>query len=144
MARLLAPQGVPLFHHPLQHVPVPHVGALQLHAVLLGVDVEAQVGHDGGHHRIAGELALVLHVQAAGGHDLVAVDEVAQLIHRQTPVGVPVEGDAHVVVARLHHGGQGVHVGGAAAVVDVHPVGVGVDDVGAQLGEAVEEPGCSG
>ena len=144
MSRLLATQAVALGHHSLQHVPVPYVSALQLHVPLPGVDVEAQVGHDGGHHRISGQHTLVLHIQAAGGHDLVPIDKIAQLIHRQTPVGVPVEGDAHVVVARLHHGGQGVHVGGATAVVDVHPIRVGVDDIGAQLGESVEQPGGGG
>ena len=35
-------------------------------------------------------------------------------------------------------------MGGAALLVDVHPVGVGVDDVGAQLGEAVKQPGGGG
>ena len=106
--------------------------------------MQAQVGHDGGHHGTAGQAALVLQVHAAGGHDLVAVDEVAQLIHRQAAVRVAVKGDADVIAARLHHGGQAVQVGGAALVVDVHTVRVGVDDVGAQLGELVEEAGSGG
>ncbi len=35
-------------------------------------------------------------------------------------------------------------MGGAALVVDVHPVRVGVDHVGLELGEAVEQPGGGG
>jgi len=35
-------------------------------------------------------------------------------------------------------------VGGTALFVDVDPVRVGVDDVGAQLGEAVEQAGGGG
>ena len=35
-------------------------------------------------------------------------------------------------------------MGGTALVVDVHPVGVGVDHVGAELGEAVEQAGGGG
>ena len=35
-------------------------------------------------------------------------------------------------------------MGGAAAVVDVDPVGIGVDHVGVQIGEAVEQPGRRG
>ena len=35
-------------------------------------------------------------------------------------------------------------MGGAALVVDVHPVGVGVDHISAELGEAVEQTGGSG
>ena len=144
MAGLLAADGIALLQHPLQHVPVAHVGALQLHAVLLHKSVQPQVGHHRGHHCLAGQLALLQHIQTAGGHDLVPVDEVAQLVHRQAPVCVAVKGDADVIAAGLDHGGQGIGVGGAALVVDVHPVGVGVDHVGAQLGEAVKQPGGGG
>ena len=106
--------------------------------------MQAQIGHHCGHDGIAGQPALVQQVQAAGSHDLVAIDQTALLVHRQAAVGVAVEGDADVVAAGLYHGGQAVHVGGAAPLVDVHPVGVGVDHVSAQLGEAVEQPGSGG
>ena len=144
MARLLAAQDITLLHHALQHVPVAYVGALHLQAVLFGKHMQAQVGHDRGHHRITGQLALALQIQTAGGHHLVAVNEHTVLVHGQAPVGVTVEGDADVVAARLYHGSQRIHVGRTAFIVDVDAVGVGIDNVGTQLGELVKEPGRSG
>ena len=106
--------------------------------------MQAQVAHYSGHHRVAGQLSPAHQVLAADGHNLVAVNLVAQLVAGQAAVGVAVKGNAQIVAAGLDHGAQLVQVGGAAAVVDVHAVGVGVDDVGVQLGETVKQPGGSG
>src|SRR5699024_1852304 len=86
------------------------------------------------------QLALLQQFQAAGGDDLIAVDLLPGLVHHEAAVGVPVEGHAQIVVARLHHGLEALQVGGAAAAVDVHPVGVGVDDVGVEVVKPVKEP----
>ena len=144
VSRLLSPDGVALLQHTLQHVAVAHGGALQVHTVLFGEQMQPQIGHDGGHHCVSWQLPLPLHVQAACRHDLVAVDQLPPLIHCQAAVCVAVKGDADVIAPSPDHGGQGVHVGGTALFVDVDPVRVGVDDVGAQLGEAVEQAGGGG
>ena len=144
MSRLLSSNGIALLQHTLQHVAVAHGGALQVHPVLFGEQMQPQIGHDGGHHRVSWQLPLPLHVQTACRHDLVAVDQLPPLIHCQAAVCVAVKGDTDVIAPSPYHVGQGVHVGGTALFVDVDPVRVGVDDVGAQLGEAVEQAGGGG
>ncbi len=57
-------------------------------------------------------------------HDLVAVDHRAGGVDRQAAVGVAVVGDAEVGAVLDDGGLEPVQVGGAAAVVDVEPVGL--------------------
>ena len=108
---------------------VAHGGAHQVQAVFLAVLMQAKVGHDGGHHGVAGELPLALELGGADGHDLVAVDGIPLLVHQQAAVGVAVEGDAQIVPAGNNAPGQGLQMGGAAAVVDVDAVRLRVDEV---------------
>ena len=86
VSRLLSSNGIALLQHTLQHVAVAHGGALQVHPVLFGEQMQPQIGHDGGHHRVSWQLPLPLHVQTACRHDLVAVDQLPPLIHCQTAV----------------------------------------------------------
>ena len=107
-------------------------------------DMEAQIAHDRGHQSVSGKKPPLLQVQAAGGNDLVAVDFLPGFIYHEAPVRVPVEGHAQIVSSRCHHTFEPFQVGGAALVVDVHPVGPGMNHIGVQAGEACEQPGGGG
>ena len=58
---------------------------------------------------------------------LVAVDEPPARVHRDAPVGVAVEREAHVRAEVADRGHQRLGVGGAAVAVDVVAVGRVVD-----------------
>ena len=68
---------------------------------------------------------------------LVAVDDDAVAVDGEHAVAVAVEREAGVVAALAHGLGERVDVRGAAAVVDVAPVGLGGEhlDVGAEAPE---------
>ena len=73
--------------------------------------VEAHVRHDGGDDLGIAELAALL--QEFGGEvkDMVAVDDISFLIHRQAAVGVAVEGKAHIQIVRNHKAAQVLDMG---------------------------------
>ena len=129
MPRLLPADAVTELQHLLQHVPVPHGGADQADIVHIAELMEPQVAHNGAHDRPPGKQPLVPHVPPADRHRLVAVHHVPLLVDHQAPVRVAVEGDAQVVLPRGDHGGQALQIGGAALEVDVHAVGLAVDEV---------------
>ena len=146
MAGLLPADAVAELQHLLQHVPVSHRGADQPDVVLVAELVEPQVAHHRAHDGTPRQQALVPHIQPAHGHGLVAVDDLPPLVDHQAPVRVAVEGDAQVVLPRRDHSGQALQMGGAAAVVDVHTVGLAVDEVRLhlELGEQVRGRGGGG
>ena len=91
--------------------------------------MEPQVAHHRAHDGPAREKALVPHVPAADSHGLVPVDDLPPFVDHEAAVRVAVEGDAQVVLPRGDHGGQALQIGGAALEVDVHAVGLAVDEV---------------
>ena len=99
--------------------------------------------HDGSHHGVSGQLSLLLQSQAAGGHDLVAVDHARPVSSTsEAAVRVAVKGDAEIIAARLHHGpGQAAPDGWSRSPsLMFTPSGSAVDHVGLQVGEAVKQP----
>ena len=68
------------------------------------------------------------------GESLVAIDHVPFLVDRHHPIGVAVEGDAHVGAPRQHLAGQRLGVGRAVTVVDVGAVGLRPDDLDPRAG----------
>ncbi len=140
MAGLLAAQREAVLLHGLQHVAVADGGLHQVDALALHRQLEAEVGHHGGHRGVAAQGAGLLHGDGEDGDDLVAVHLVAVGVGGQAAVGVAVQGDAEVGLVLLHRGAQPVQVGGADAVVDVEAGGLGpqgVDDLGAGPGEGL-------
>ena len=142
MARLLTAQRAAVFRHVLVHILVAHGGLGVGDALPVEGAVQPEVGHDGGHHRIAGQLTLLLQVLPADVEDVVAGDDGALLIHREAPVGVAVVGEADVQPVGHHEPPQGVDMGGAHAVVDVeavrlvaHHIGLGPQRVEHALGD---------
>ncbi len=69
----------------------------------------------------------VAHGQRQHREELVAVDDLAGVVHGQAAVGVPVQGEADVRPVLEDGGLQHVQVGRAAPVVDVEAVRLGAD-----------------
>lgn len=124
---LLTAQREAVRLHLLQHVPVADRGLHQRDTGPLHGELEAEVGHDGGHDGVLPQRPGLPHAQRQDREDLVAVDLVARVVHGQAAVGVPVVGDTEVGAVLDHRGPELVQVGGAAGVVDVQPVRLGAD-----------------
>ena len=129
VAALLAAQGEAVLAHAGVDEAIAHGGLLVVEAGGVERAEQAEVAHDGGHHGLAREAAVLVEVGAAHVEDEVAVDHVAALVHRQTAIGVTVIGKAHVQAVLHHEVLQALDVGGAAVHVDVEAVGGVVDDV---------------
>ena len=69
-----------------------------------------------------------LQVEGQDRQDLIAVHQLAGVVDRQHPVAVPVEGEPELMAALAHRRPERVGVRRAALLVDVDPVGGGVDD----------------
>ncbi len=120
-----------------QHVAVAHRGGGHLQARPPHRLVEAVVGHHRDRDPVAGQAAGAAQVEGRQRQELVAVHHDALAVHGQQPVTVAVEGEPHVEAALGDPGRQLIHVGGAAAVVDVAPVGLGAH--GLRLGPQAAE-----
>ena len=123
MAGLFAAEAVTLQQHLLHDEAVADLGGDEADALALAELDEAEVGHDRADDSILVELAARLHVQRADGHDHIAIDFVAVLVHHQAAVGVAIEGHAGVEAVFAHVGLEGLKVRGAAIAVDVEAVG---------------------
>ena len=84
---------------------------------------EAEVGHDGDHHGVAGQLAALGQVQREEGQEDVPVDHRTVVVDRDDPVGVPVEGQTKIGTSRDNDPRQFGGVGRAALLVDVDAIG---------------------
>src|SRR5690606_1444563 len=95
--------------------------------------VQPHVAHHGVDQGVRRQLPGFLHRQGQHHHDRVTVDDPPVGVDGQAAVGVTVVGQAEVRPVGDHRGTQRLHVGGAAVVVDVQAVRLGVDrdDVGA-------------
>ena len=128
VAGLLAAEGVAGDPHRLEHVAVADLGLAHADAGGPHRLHEAEVAHHGGHDGVLGERgrarpspsARIARIWSPSTTLPVVVDG-------QAAVGVAVEREADVGAVLEHGRLQRLEVGGAAAVVDVEPVGLGVD-----------------
>ena len=127
VARLLAAEHEARGAHLLEHVAVADLGGGHGDAGGLHGLHEAEVAHHGRHDRVVDQRAGLAPGQRQDRQHLVAVDHVTAGVDGQHPVGVAVEGEARVGTVLEHRLAQRLEVRGAAAVVDVQPVGAGVD-----------------
>ena len=127
MARLLTTQRVAPGGERLEHVSVTDRGLDDLDAGLAHRQVEPEVGHHGDHHRVVTKQSAAVQIGRADRQDVVAVDHVAELVDSDQTVGITIEGDPDVCPLGAHHGLQPGRIGGAAAIVDVGAVRLGVD-----------------
>ena len=91
MARLLPAEVEPRRLQLGQHEAVADGCLYQLDALLGHGVAQTQVRHDGHDDRLLRQQTPLPSVDGADGDDLVAVDEVAVGVHREHPVGIPVE-----------------------------------------------------
>ena len=115
--------------HLLQHMAVAYIGADQQEIPLTAKFMQAQVGHNRGYDSISVETTLASHSFSAHGQYLVAIDNMALFIHQQAAVGVAVKGDTQVVLPCHYAPAQGLHMGGAATVIDIDTVRLIEDEV---------------
>ena len=120
---LLTPQGEPLLPHALCHVAVTYRGSLQPDTCLSQTDLQPQVAHHGGDHRIPGQRLGGLHLPGQDGQGTIAIHEAPPLIHEDHAVTIAVEGDAQVGSLLDHCLGQGVRSKVLVGGVDVEPIG---------------------
>ena len=91
------------------------------------IALEAEIGHDRGDDAGLGQAAVLLPGARDHAHQLVAVDLLALLVDDQHPVGIAVEGDAHIGPQLAHLVDQRVRRGRADLVVDVEAVRLDAD-----------------
>ena len=123
MARLLAAQVAPAFAHPFTDIAITHLGAVQAQAERGEVPFQPQIRHDGGHDAAARKPPRAVPEAGDGRQDLVAIDDLAQLIDQGQPVGVAVQGNAQIGTAFSHQLGQASGRGGAARMIYVESIG---------------------
>src|SRR5699024_9393068 len=85
----------------------------------------SEVGHDGGYHRV--QPLGRLHAGCKHCEDRITIDDLAGCVDSDEPVGVAVVGDADIRPQLHHLLDQVIRFGGTAVVVDVRPVGLGMD-----------------
>src|SRR5690625_1942922 len=109
-------------HHFSQHVAVPHIGGHDVDAGFFHRAQQAQIAHRGRDERVVAQITLRLKGDGQNPQDLVAVHNFAVLVNRETPIGVPIEGDARIRLV-LHDGRlERAEVGGSHAVIDVQAI----------------------
>src|ERR1700722_2328778 len=121
----------------LEHVAISDIGAGDLDAGVAHGGVEAVVGHHRHDNPIAGKTPVLAQVERGERYELIAVDHLTGAVYGEHTVAVPVERKAEGVSAIANRLSERRDVGGAAAVVDVAPVGCGGHnrDVGAEAPE---------
>ena len=127
MAGLFAAQIVAVLAHMFEHIAVAHGGAGHFEADGGEVAFEAKVGHDRGHDARPGQAAVLFPALGHHGHELVAVHQMAALVHQQHPVRVAIKGDADVRPHLPHLGGERLRGGGAHVLIDVEAIGLHAD-----------------
>ncbi len=122
MTRLFAADLIALVKHFLKHVSVADLCAGDVYPQLFSGYKQAEIAHDRCYESILVEPSLLFHVGSADCHYLVAVDKTAVFINGQHSVRVAVKSYADIGADRGHVGFKTLHMGRAAAVVDVHAV----------------------
>ena len=133
VSALLAAEDETALAHGLENVPVSYRGLDHADARGAHRSHEAEVGHHGGDHGVAHQLAAVAQGECEEGEDLVTVDHRPVRVDGEEPIGVAVVRNADIGAVRDHGGLEVAKMGGATAVVDVEAVGarMNLDHLGA-------------
>ena len=89
---------------------------------------QAEIAHHRCDQGVIFQSALLLEVVCEQREQLVAIYQCAVLVHRQAPVGIPVERQPEVVAAHPHFARQLFNMGRTTVPVDVQPVRLGAED----------------
>ena len=130
MSGLLSAENEAVLQHVLIDILVSYCRLLIFHSDLITCLVEAKVGHNGRHDRIARKTSLLHKIFSADIHNAVAVHNIAVLIHCDTSVRISVIGESHIQLLLFHKLLEHFNVSGTAVRVDVRSVRFIVDDIG--------------
>ena len=122
VAGLLSADTIAVFQHLFQNISVTDRGADQTDIILVAELMQTKIAHDGSNDRTTGQSSLLLHVETADGHDLIAVNDLTALIDQQTAVSITVECNTEVILACCDHCRKAFEMCGTAVVVDVDAV----------------------
>ena len=123
MPGLLAAQRQIALLHFFHHVLIADSGAHEFDSVLLQAELEADVAHHRGDHRVAAQAALGFHLPGAHQQHVVAVEHTALSIRENRPVAVAVERHTKTIAVGPHRLCQQLRMRRAAAAVDVPSIG---------------------
>ena len=134
VAALLAAEAGPADLHPLEDVLVADGRPDHLAAGRLDDRLEPAVREDRDDEGALGEHAALEPIEGEDPEHLVAVDDPTRAVDRDQPIGVAVEGEPDVGAASLDLRGERGRRRGPGVDVDVHAVGLVVDDLDGRAG----------
>ena len=139
MPGLLAADIAAVGAHPLDHVAVADLGAVQAETEPGQMLLQPEIGHDRRDHGLATQEPFVAPAARDQAQHLVAVDDGTPVVDQHQPVGVAVERHAEIGALAQHGLAQQRRLVRAAALVDVEAIGLDAepDHLGAQLEEQV-------
>ena len=95
MTGLLAPEGCTAGHHRRVDMLIADRCPLQPSAPLLPGALETEIGHHSGHQSLIRQPSLLLKHRPPEKENMVTIDDPAAAVHRQHPVGIAIESEAH-------------------------------------------------
>ena len=129
MTALLAAQTAIVLGHIFVDILIANGGLGIANAAGVKSLVKTKVTHNSGHHGVAFQLPLGLHILAQHIENMVAGDNIAVFIHTEAAVGVAIVGKANIQAVIHNELLQHLNVGGTGVVVDVDAVGLIVDHI---------------
>ena len=89
---------------------------------------KTKVRHDRHHNGVTGEHTSRAHVACEDGDDSIAVDEIAEMVNSNEPIGITIECEPGIGTISEHRLLQALRVSRSTAVVDIGAIRVSVDD----------------
>ena len=108
--------------HPLDHIAVTDLGAVQRDPLPGQIAFQPEIRHHGGDDAAAGQTPGRLEIARDHRQHLIAIDDAALLIDHDQPVRIAIQRDAELGAVAEHLGGEEAGLGGAAAAIDVEAV----------------------
>ena len=122
VAGLFAADIVAVFAHLFDDVAVADLSLDGIKVIFGHRFVQTDVAHNGRHDRILLQAAAFAHILAADEHNLVAVDDIAELVNRDAAIAVTVESNTDLSTLFNDELGQSFGMSRTNALVDVESV----------------------
>ena len=122
VAGLFAADIVAVFAHLFDDIAVADLSLDGIKVIFGHRFVQTDVAHNGRHDRILLQATAFAHILAADEHDLVAVDDIAELVNRDAAIAVTVESNTDLSPLFNDELGQSFGMSRTNALVDVESV----------------------